>query len=157
MLFWCSAVLIAQGSDEQPVSAFDELAVRIRAGDTVYIVDAWNGETKGRIATLSDAALTLTVDGARREFAAEAIRRIDRQRRDSVRNGVLLGAGAGAALGFATGRSADSPACPRPGIECGQGAMIGTVGGALWGAVGGWIVDLLIRKREIVYQPDGAR
>jgi hypothetical protein len=152
ILCWCSIALTAQGSGEQPLSTFNELASRIGTGDTVYVVDATEGETRGRVATLSDAALTLTVDGARREFAADAIRRIDRRRRDSVRNGVLLGAGAGAALGFAAGRSADSPACPRSGIECGQGALIGTVGGAFWGAVGGWIADALIRKREVVYR-----
>jgi hypothetical protein len=63
---------------------------------------------------------------------------------------VLIGAGAGALAGFGLGRSLDSPACPRPGIECGQGAMVGAVGGAFWGAIGGWITDALIRKRECV-------
>jgi hypothetical protein len=79
-----------------------------------------------------------------------SVKRIERVRRDSVWNGVLIGAGAGALAGFGLGRSLDSPACPRPGIECGQGAMVGAVGGAFWGAIGGWITDALIRKRECV-------
>jgi hypothetical protein len=82
-----------------------------------------------------------------------SVKRIERRRRDSVRNGVLIGAGAGALAGFGFGKSLDSPTCPRSGSECGQGAMIGTVGGAFWGAIGGWITDALIRKRETIYLP----
>jgi len=82
-----------------------------------------------------------------------SVKRIERRRRDPVWNGVLIGAGAGALAGFGFGRSLDSPTCPRSGTECGQGAMIGTAGGAFWGAIGGWITDALIRKRETIYLP----
>jgi hypothetical protein len=82
-----------------------------------------------------------------------SVKRIERRVRDSVLNGVLIGAGAGALAGFGFGRSLDSPTCPRWGSECGQGAMIGTAGGAFWGAIGGWITDALIRKRETIYLP----
>jgi hypothetical protein len=81
------------------------------------------------------------------------VKRIERRVRDSVLNGVLIGAGVGALAGFGFGRSLDSPTCPRSGSECGQGAMIGTAGGAFWGAIGGWITDALIRKRETIYLP----
>jgi hypothetical protein len=141
----------ANVADQQPASSFEELKLRVAVGETVYVVDISGQETKGRIATLSQVALTLAVDGTGRDFAADTIRRIERRRRDSVWDGVLIGAGAGALMGFAVGRTADSPDCPRSGIECGQGAVIGTVGGALWGAVGGWITDMLMRKRETVY------
>ena len=140
-----------QRPDEQPADSFEQLRLRVSVGETVSVVDASGQETRGRIATLSDVALALTVDQSRRTFAAGDVRRIDRRRRDSVGNGLLIGAGAGGLLGFWIGRSADSPECPRPGIECGQGAILGTVSGALWGAVGGWITDRLIRKRETVY------
>lgn len=136
---------------QQPAHSFDELTPRIQLGDTVYLVEGSGRETKGRIATLSDIALTMSVDGTRREFIAGDVQRIERRTRDSVRNGLLIGAAAGALVGFRVGKAADSPACPRSGIECGQGAAIGTVGGAFWGAVGGWIADALIRKREIIY------
>jgi hypothetical protein len=62
-----------------------------------------------------------------------------------------MGAGAGAVLGYGVGRRTDSPTCPRSGIECGQGATLGTVTGALWGAAGGWLADVLIRKRELLF------
>jgi hypothetical protein len=141
----------ANEADQQPATSFEELKLRVTVGEAVYVVDKSGQETRGRIASLSQVALTLAVDGTRRDFVADAIGRIDRRRRDSVWNGVLIGAGAGALMGFAVGRTADSPDCPRSGIECGQGAVIGTVSGALWGAVGGWITDMLMRKRETVY------
>jgi hypothetical protein len=146
-----------QPAGPQPSSTFGDLALRLKVGETISVVDASGREVTGRVATLSDIAVALIVDGIRQEFASDRIERVYRRRRDPVKNGVLIGAATGAAVGFSAGRSADSPACPRSGIECGQGAMIGIVGGALWGAVGGWIVDLLIRKREIVYQAHDSR
>ena len=136
---------------QRPAQSFVELQVRVRIGDTVYVIDNSDLETRGQIGTLSDTSLTLTVDGTRRDFVENAVKRIDRRRRDSVRNGLLIGAGTGAVLGFLVGRTADSPSCPRSGIECGQGAVLGTVGGAFWGGVAGWVTDVLIRKREVIY------
>jgi hypothetical protein len=144
-------------SEFQPSSTFEELAVRLEEGDAVAVVDASGTEVSGRVAAISAVAVALTVDGVRQEFAADRIQRIYRRRQDPVKNGLLIGAAAGAVAGFSAGRSADSSGCPRSGSECGQGALIGTVGGAFWGAVGGWIVDLLIRKRETIYQAVGSR
>jgi outer membrane lipoprotein SlyB len=98
----------------------------------------------------------ITIADTTRTPDSTPVRRIERRRRDSVWNGVLIGAGAGALAGFALGKSLDSSACPRA-SECGQGAMVGTVGGAFWGAIGGWITDALIRKRETVYVVPPAR
>lgn len=138
-------------SEQQPARSFDALRLRVTEGDIVHVVEASGRETTGRVATLSEVALALTADSGRVEFAADDVRRIDLRRRDSVLNGVLIGAGAGALLGFGLGRSADSPSCPRSGIECGQGAMLGTVNGAVWGALSGWLTDALIRKRDVLY------
>ena len=167
VLFWFAGALSAQplivetARDDlagfQPSSTFQELALRLKAGDAVSVVDTSGREVNGRVATLSDVAVALTVDGVRQEFATDRIERIYRKRRDPVKNGLLIGAAAGAVVGFSAGRSSDSPDCPRSGSECGQGALIGTVGGAFWGTVGGWIVDVLIRRRETIYQALGPR
>jgi hypothetical protein len=140
----------------QPAMTFEELARRTSPGELIYVVDLAGRETRGRVAMLSGGGLTVTADGSRREFRAADVQRIDGRRRDSVRNGVLIGAGAGALLGFAVGRSMDSPSCPGA-AECGQGGAVGAVGGAVWGAVGGWIADAMIRKRETVYVTRGSR
>ena len=135
----------------QPTCAFEDLKLRIGVGESVRIVDVSGRETRGRVLMLSDAILTVRVDDVHREFRAADVAQIDRRRRDPVWNGVLIGAAGGALLGFGLGRSLDSPSCPRSGIECGQGAVVATVSGAIWGAVGGWIADALIRKRDVVY------
>jgi ribosomal protein L24 len=135
--------------------SFEELQVRVKIGDTVYVIDGSGQETKGRVGLLSAASLQLTLNGNRRDFPESDVTRIERRRRDSVRNGVLIGIGSGAGLGFLIGRTADSPSCPQSGIECGQGALLGTIGGAFWGGVAGWITDALIRKREVIYLAPG--
>lgn len=136
---------------QPPARSIQELRTRVKIGDIVFVVDGSGVETKGKLETLSDVSVGLTVDGTRRDFVEGTFTRLDRQRRDSVRNGLLVGLGSGAVVGFLAGRSADSPTCPRSGIECGQGALLGAIGGSFGGAVGGWLVDALVRHREVVY------
>ena len=146
-VLWLAPVAAA----EQAVGSFEELKLVTKAGEPVYVIDSSGAEAKARIFEVSDRALTLIFDGVRRDFREADIRRIDRLRRDPVRNGVLIGAAAGALVGFVQGRRLDGPSCPRSGIECGQGAIIGVAAGALWGSVGGWIVDAIIPTREVIY------
>lgn len=142
---------------QPPVARFEDLKGYVAVGDTVYVVETSGRESRGKIVSFSSLALTLAVAGTDRAVSADDVVRVDRRRRDSIWNGVLLGAGAGALVGFGLGRGADSPTCPRSGVECGQGALIGTVGGAVWGAIGGWIADALVRKRETIYDAHGRR
>jgi hypothetical protein len=140
-----------EGSAAQPARSFEELAALVKTGDIVYVIDTSGEETRGRIAALTAASLVLSGDGTRQDFVPGAVSRIERRQRDSVRNGLLLGLATGSGLGYSIGKTADSPSCPRSGVECGQGALIGTAGGAFWGGVGGWIADALIHRREVIY------
>ena len=136
----------------QPAArSLGELQTRVKIGEIVFVVDDSGLETRGKVETVSDVSIGLTVDGIRRGFDESSITRIDRRRPDSVRNGLAIGLGSGALVGFLAGRAADSPTCPRSGIECGQGALLGTVGGAVLSAVGGWLIDALTRNREVIY------
>jgi hypothetical protein len=134
-----------------PARSLHDLRSRVSADDVVAVVDVVGHRTRGRISAFSDTALMLAIDGSTRRFSVDQIARIERRRRDPVANGLLMGAATGAVLGYGVGRHTDSPTCPRPGIECGQGATLGTVTGALWGAAGGWLADTLIRKREVLF------
>jgi hypothetical protein len=134
--------------------SFAELQVRVKIGDTVYVIDGSGRETKGRIDLLSAASLQLRLNGNRREFLESTVTRVERRGRDSVRNGLLIGLGTGAVLGFLAGRGVDEGPCP-PSSECGQAELLGTFGGAFWGGVAGWITDALMRKREVVYLAPG--
>jgi hypothetical protein len=138
-------------SAQPPARSFQELPGRVQIGDLVFVIDESGVETKGKVGMISSGAIALTLDGIRRDFVDGTVRRIEKGRQDSVRNGLLIGIGGGALVGFLAGRTADSRACPRAGIECGQGAVLGTIGGAFWGGVGGWLLDAMHRGREVVY------
>jgi hypothetical protein len=162
-LLWAVGAAIAQPLDAprrlstSPAAAtFEELQRSATPGEMVYVVDFAGRETRGRLVMLSGGSITLDADGSRQRLSAAAVDRIERRRRDSVLNGVLIGAGAGALAGYGLGKSIDSPNCSGP-VECGQGAMVGAVGGAVWGAVGGWLADALIRKRETIYLAPGSK
>lgn len=152
----CAASAAAQPPDTPPAGqsmpSLQELRNFVRPGDTLYVIDSQGDETKGRLMNILDRAIALEVDHTRRTLPADSIVRIDRTRRDSVKNGVLIGLATGAVAGYAAGRRVDSPACPRNGLECGQGATIGAYSGAFWGAIGGWIADGLHRTRETIFE-----
>ena len=136
ILCW-SSIVMAQAveettSQQQPATKIETLDLRGILNEDITIVDS------------------------RRASGSTQVRRVERRRRDSVWNGVLIGAGAGALAGYGLGKSLDSPSCPRA-SECGQGAIVGTVGGAFWGAIGGWITDALIRKREVIYDEPASK
>src|SRR5262245_1361923 len=118
---WCAGGAAAQSASHPPARSFEELRATVAPGDRVIVVDRSGGETRGLVASISTLALTLTFDGEHRDFAEDAVGRIDRERRDPVSNGLLIGGGTGAVLGFGIGRRLDSQPC-RPGIECSQGA-----------------------------------
>lgn len=139
-------------SAQPPAPSFQGLQRRVQMGELVFVVDESGVETKGKMETVSSNSISLTVDGIRRDFVATKVTRVDRRRPDSVRNGLVIGFGSGALLGFLAGRLADSGTCPRSGIECGQGAGLGTIAGAIWGGVGGWLIDALAHEREVVYR-----
>lgn len=140
------------GPSSPPSRSFEALRYRVQAGDEVDVVDLAGVRIRGRLVAISDASLTVKSRGSARTFVEGTVSRVERRRRDTRRNGTLIGLGAGALVGWLAGRGADSPSCPRSGIECGQGVLIGVAGGAVWGAVGGWTVDTLIRARDVLYE-----
>jgi hypothetical protein len=152
-VIWFTGTATAQSLG--PARSFDEVQARVKVGDLVEVMDASGVSVHGDIVALSDVSLTLLLDGTRREFASGSVRQIDRRRRDPVKDGLLMGLGAGVLVGVLAGSAADSSSCPRRGVECGQGALVGGIGGAVWGGLGGWLADVRIRKREIIYLAQG--
>jgi hypothetical protein len=112
-ILWLTSAADAQ----QLVETLDAPPLRGIVGETVSVLDATGGETRGRIFAISDRAIALTVGDRRHVLDSALVRRIERRRSDSVWNGVL----------------------------------VGTVGGAFWGAFSGWIVDALVRETEVIH------
>lgn len=83
---------------QEPVADFDQLDRRLRTGDTVWITDGSGREIKGTLSSLTPTALTID---ARRPLTVRAddVRVVQLRRRDSLKNGAIIGAAAGLAAG----------------------------------------------------------
>jgi len=158
--------LVLIGLDPREASAqlvattFEELQKLVKRGDTLDVTEASGRKTKGRLGELSPSSLELLVrktgpDG-REAFVPQVrqseldVMQILLEHRDSLWNGVLIGAAVGAgpwlltgALAAASGSGScgsDSNVCPYVALFTGP---IGTGIGAL--------IDASIKRRTTVY------
>jgi len=140
---------------QQVASSFDQLAVLVKPGDTVTVVDARGSETHGRIGTLSRDALTLVTASGPRQLGEADVVTVSQRRGDSLKNGAIIGAVAGTAY-FVTAlallRDSDGGDVIVP------TAVAGGVLFAGLGAAAGVGIDALISRRQVIYQkPVGRR
>ena len=88
-----SILIAASGcAARRPTSSFSDLQRRLKPGNTVYVIDDTGTEIKGKIVTLSAAALTLDVNGIHRPMDQASIRQVQRYG-DSLWNGFFIGVG----------------------------------------------------------------
>ena len=133
-------------------SSFDQLTVLVKPGDKISVVDVTGREAGGRIGTLSRDALTLVSEAGPRVLREGDVAQIRQRRDDSLKNGAIIGAVAGAAY-FVTAAALlqDSD---------GGDVIVGTAiaGGVLFagmGAAAGVGIDALIARRQVIYQKPG--
>jgi hypothetical protein len=151
-LLLCAGVTRVEA--QQVASSFDQLAVLVKPGDKVTVVDVTGGETKGRIGKLSREALVLITAAGPRQLGELDVATISQRRGDSLTNGAIIGAVAGTAY-FAT-------ALIVLGDVDGGGVIIPTAiaGGVLFagmGAAAGAGIDALISRRQVIYQKSAGR
>jgi hypothetical protein len=128
---------------------FDTLSQRIRPGQTVYISGAAPGETEGRLISVSDASVTLLVQGSKREFLKDDIRVVAR-RGDSLKSGALIGMATVAAWGLIGTLLTEDV---ESGDEYGPGATLAVLGTVLGiGAGVGALVDAAVKGKTVVYR-----
>src|SRR5262245_58659044 len=120
LAFALVAVFVGQASaGQKPASP--------RAGEEVIVTQAGSGEElRGHLVELSSSSLAILVDGQRREVPIDQVLRID-GRKDSLKNGTLIGLGVFAGLAALSCPSIDSAGwCAYSiGINAGLGAAIG--------------------------------
>jgi hypothetical protein len=100
---------------------------KTKAGEEVIVTHAGSGvELRGRLVELSSTSLAILVDGQRREIPIDDVLRID-SRKDSLKNGTLIGLGIFAGLAVLTCPEIDSAGWCAYGIalNAGMGAAIG--------------------------------
>ena len=150
MLFRSLAIAFGGGSAaeaQQPVSSLNELWMRIKSGDRVFVTDGSGRETAGVFAQVSASTLSLVVDGQLHDIPSVDIREIAK-RGDSVWNGFLIGASVGAVLGALTGAAVGCEECDEPvsgaaELAVGQGIFFGGVGA---------LIDYLIKGRTVAFR-----
>src|SRR5688572_22240697 len=128
------------------------------AGSTVYVRDSSGVETSGGLLRLSPDSVVLLVGGTERRFEAARVTRIQK-RGDSLRNGALIGAVVGVAIGAFVAGIADCPGARAGGGCPGNRAAAFLISTGTYAAIGTGI-DALIPGRTTLYEapaPPAAR
>jgi hypothetical protein len=117
---------------------------------TVYVLDDRGTETSGKLLRLNPDLLVVLVDGQERQFESARVARIQK-RGDSLRNGAIIGAVVGVAMGIITSGISDCPG-DRAGGGCpGSRAALFLVSTGVYSAIGTGI-DALIPGRTTLYE-----
>jgi hypothetical protein len=117
---------------------------------TVYVLDDTGIEISGKILRLNPDSLVLLVGAAEHRFDAARVRRIER-RGDSLRNGALIGAVVGAAMGLIVAGISDCPGND-PGGSCpGTRAAAFLFSTGVYAAIG-TAIDALVVGRTTLYE-----
>jgi hypothetical protein len=117
---------------------------------TVYVLDVGGTETSGKLLRLNPDSLVVLVDGQERQFETARVARIQK-RGDSLRNGAIIGAVVGVAMGIITAGISDCPG-DRAGGGCpGSRAALFLVSTGVYSAIGTGI-DALIPGRTTLYK-----
>jgi len=136
----CSRFLARWQSAHTKASLLEDLALRVNLDDQLRVEDQLGLRTAGRLTRLTADEITLHTDAGEKRFARDAVRQVA-LRHHPLRMGVLIGAGAGAAIGAVA-------ACTGPDREeCADAPIIA----GAFGAGLGLGVGALIHKTTIVY------
>ena len=156
-MLWTAAAVAVMTLTPLAVAAqaesFEELNLRgaLKPGDTIFVgtVDAgdFNQLTRGTFLSFSETTIRLESEGVTIDLSEPIVRRIDR-RGDSNFNGILIGLGAGAAVGLTLVASCDGFLCPSGASDA---AIFAGIGAAL-GLCVGYAVDALHVGTTHVYQ-----
>ena len=90
-------VLPAAAFAQSVATSFDELRLKLKAGDTIYVTQRDGGETQATVLGLSPASLDLKIDGSARSVKQGEITEIRKRVADPVWQGALVGGAIGVA------------------------------------------------------------
>jgi hypothetical protein len=146
-LLLCAAGTRAEA--QAVASSFEQLSLLVKSGDRITVVDPTGREAKGRIGNLSRETLTLDTPAGPRALGEADVSEIRQRRDDSLKNGAIIGAVAGAAY-FMTMAAV-------LGDSDGGDVIVGAAvaGGVLFaglGAAAGAGIDALITRDRVIYR-----
>lgn len=129
-------------------SNLDELRLKVKTGDTIYVTDMSGRERSGRLIDLSPAVLTASIDGVQRELSERDILRIRKRQPDALWAGAAIGAAVGLALGVTAASFSEECSHDSTSGQCVGPALVLTGLGTGVG-IG---IDALIQGRKVIYQ-----
>ena len=141
---------VTQAKLASAAHSFIDLQPLVKTGDMIHVTDSSGAQIKGRITQLSAASLAVTVQGARREFAVDAVSLIER-RWHPILKGALIGLGIGAGVGILAGRTQSNSELLLGAQEAGVKFLTGITVGAAAGTAAG----ALITQRRVLYSRAG--
>lgn len=119
-----------------------ELSVKLKTGKTI----------NGRLNSVSDTTLSLTVKNAAQDLRREDVASVYQVKKKSAAKSTLIGAGVGAGAGAALGAVGDSNDEDSFVYADGFLTAAGAILGAGVGAVTGFLIGRSGRKRVLVYE-----
>jgi small nuclear ribonucleoprotein (snRNP)-like protein len=144
-LFLSPIPLQAQGNSNEwsrlnSIESGNKVVVKLRNGKSI----------EGKLNSVSDSSLSLTVKGSSQEVRREDVSTVHRVSRKSAGKATLIGAGVGAGTGAVIGAVGGSES---DFDKLDQAVTAGlTIIGAGLGAVTGFLIGRSGRKRELIYQ-----
>lgn len=123
--------------------------LRVKAGDVLTVTDTSGQRVQGKLTQLDNARIVLELrDKQQRQFDGHMVATIEK--RDSKKNGALIGFATGVILGGLVGLGAIN-AFGEPGDSLAAGALgIGLTFGGIGAAIGTGI-DALIKGQQVIY------
>jgi hypothetical protein len=133
----------AQTTGGSASSGILDVKARVPPGEVVYVTDIDGITVRATLAGVSSDVIEIIVNGQMRNVAADQVRRVQWQPRDSPLTGALIGAGIGAIPGIyylVADPNECAGMCPQ------EYALIGI------GALVGGLVDWAVKEKVTVYE-----
>jgi hypothetical protein len=130
-----------------PSTSLAAAAARVPIGDTVQVIDTRGATIRGTLTAITEDGVRLRVGGSVIDLAAVDVQRVQWHQTDSWLNGVLIGAGIGAAPGIywlVADPNECTGLCPEDYAVIGLGAALGA------------LIDGLIKRTVTVYDVSGS-
>lgn len=119
-------------------------------GKRVFVITDAGAETAGRLEEVTpDGVVLTTATGTGRTIPFSTIRKV--QRTDPTWTGLLIGAGAGVALGLSLRLQDLDTICPQRSPSCDREVKFAPVQYGIGGALLGWGLDALYKGRKTLY------
>jgi hypothetical protein len=142
-------LLLPAAANAQVIAqSLEELRLKVKAGDIIYVKDETGREQRAQIVELTPSVLSVSVAGDTREFTDRSVLRIRQRKSDSLWTGGIIGAGVGAALGVLAASFSEECSHSNTSASC-AGPVLSLTAVGLGVGVG---IDAMIQGRKVIYE-----